>query len=102
WAFGIGAGVAATIRAIATPLVKISPSIVPVMEAIMVMVSLGHIAICTVMTANAAAVDSYKIGDIEGGGGWDSMGDAALRSVEDLIEKYKRKGLKGLSEFSGF
>jgi hypothetical protein len=102
WAFGIGAAVAATIRGIATPLIQISRTIVPVMEAIMVMVGLGHVAICTVMGANAAAVDSYKIGDIEGGGGWDSMGDAAIRSAEDLMEKYKRKGLKGLSEFSGF
>jgi hypothetical protein len=67
WAFGIGAGVAATIRSIATPIVKISQKIVPVMEAVMVMVGLGHIAICGLMTANAAAVDSYEIGDIEGG-----------------------------------
>ncbi|GAA2760136.1 hypothetical protein [Actinopolymorpha rutila] len=101
WAFGIGAGVAATIRSIGTPLVRISQKIVPVMEAVMVMVGLGHVAICTLMTANAAAVDSYKIGDI-GGGGWDSLQDTGLRAVEDLLEKYKRKGLKAIPDFSGF
>lgn len=102
WFFGVGAGIAAQIRVWANRLIDLARKAVPVMEAIMVYVGLGHVAILTLMTANAAAVDSYKIGDIEGGGGWDALGDAAIRAVEDLWEKYKRKGLKGLPDFTGF
>ncbi|MEQ7124083.1 hypothetical protein ABN034_06120 [Actinopolymorpha sp. B11F2] len=99
-AIPFGQGAAMTIRNFGRPLIKTVQTIIRVMDEIMIKVGWAHAGLVGVMGLNAAAVDGYKIGEIEGGG-WQNLGDSAVDIVGNMLEKYKRAGLKGLSNFSG-
>ncbi|WP_157181539.1 hypothetical protein [Actinopolymorpha alba] len=96
-----GQGVAMSIRNFGRPLIKTVQTIIRVMDEIMIKVGWAHAGLVGIMGVNAAAVDGYKIGDIEGGG-WQNLGDSAVDIVDNMLEKWKRAGLKGINGLSGF
>jgi hypothetical protein len=100
-AIPFGQGAAMTIRNFGRPLIKTVQTIIRVMDEVMVKVGWAHAGLVGVMGLNAAAVDSYKIGEIEGGG-WQNLGESAVDIVGNMLEKWKRAGLAGMHGFSGF
>lgn len=83
-------GAAMSIRNAGRPIYQIARKLVPLMEQIMVYTGWAQSGASAALTLNAAAVDSYKVGDIEGGGGWQALGNSAVATVGDLLKKYER------------
>lgn len=100
-AIPFGQGAAMSIRNFGRPLIKTVQTIIRVMDEIMIKVGWAHAGLVGVMGLNAAAVDGYKVGEIEGGG-WENLGQSAVDIVGNMLEKYKRTGLKGINGLSGF
>jgi hypothetical protein len=96
-----GQGVAMSIRNFGRPLIKTVQTIIRVMDEIMIKVGWAHAGLVGVMGLNAAAVDGYKIDGVEGEG-WQNLSHSAIDIVGNMMEKWKRAGLKGLNGLSGF